>query len=624
MFHRVFRSRDWLRFVAIFGVQLVLVVGALYLAFLVRLDFRFDSAHSQVFWQLLPVAVVGKLSCFYFYGLFRGWWRYVCMADLLNLFKANVAGSLVLICYAAFVLRLQGVPRSILLLDGVFCFLLTGGARFAIRAWRERYYPMLRRSPEACKRVLVVGAGSAGQSLVRELSHRSDICMEVVGFVDDDLHKQKNTFQGVGVLGTTAQLQKLCRRHHIHEVIIAIPSVRGAEIKEMMHTCCRAGVSFKTLPSVTELVDGTVSLAALRNLDLEDLLGRDAVRLDDDSIRGYLGEGTVLITGAGGSIGSELCRQVARFGPKRLVLFENAETPLFNIEQELSQAFPAVRLVPILGDVRYRARVEGVFDEFMPDAVFHAAAYKHVPLVEGNPAEAVNNNVRGTRNVAEVARQVGVRHFVLVSTDKAVNPTNIMGASKRVAEKVVQGLAADTDAAGTRFVTVRFGNVLGSNGSVIPTFREQISRGGPVTVTHPEVTRYFMTIPEAAQLVLQAGSMGSGGEIFLLDMGQPVKILQLAEDLIRLHGLQPYDDMPIEFTGLRPGEKLYEELLLAQEGVVATLHEKIWGARAQDVNSTVVGQHLELLEDAARRMDLRQVAQLLHEMVPEYHAEAAA
>jgi FlaA1/EpsC-like NDP-sugar epimerase len=375
-------------------------------------------------------------------------------------------------------------------------------------------------------------------------------------------------------------------------------------------------VAYKTLPSVGGLLDGSVSIEQIKDVSLDDLLGRDPVRLDTQKISAYLRGKRVLITGAGGSIGSELCRQVARFSPEKLVLFENGETPLFSIEQELRDKYPKLRIYPIIGDIRYRARVEAIFDEFLPEVVFHAAAYKHVPMMEFNPAEAVNNNVRGTQVVAQAAHMFKAEHFVMVSTDKAVNPTNIMGTTKRAAEKLVQALARRSS---TRFVTVRFGNVLGSNGSVIPTFQEQIRNGGPITVTHKNITRYFMTIPEAAQLVLQAGSMGEGGEIYLLDMGEPVKILHLAEELIRLSGKEPYEDIDITFTGLRPGEKLYEELLLDGEGVKPTTHEKICVARSVQEDETTLQGQLDELFDSARKLDLGRTVEVLREIVPEYN-----
>ena len=597
-----------------FTINLCAIAVALVLAFLVRYDFRLEMFPMQAFWRLLPAVLAIKIAVFWYYGLFRGWWRYVSMADLIAISKANVLSSALVVMYAAFAFRLESIARTVLFLDGLFCFLLIAGMRFLIRVIRERS-PRLREGKSRKTRMLIVGAGDAGQMIVRELRVNRKLPYYAIGFVDDDTRKQKNKFLGLPVLGTCADIPKLCRKHRIEEVVIAIPSASGKRLKSIVEQCHNARVKFKTLPSVGGLIDGSVSVEQIKEVSLEDLLGRAPVRLDTENISAYLRGKRVLITGAGGSIGSELCRQVVRFNPAKLVLFENGETPLFSIEQELRQRFPKLRIFPIVGDIRYRARVEAIFDEFMPEVVFHAAAYKHVPMMEVNPAEAVNNNVRGTQIVAEAAHMFRVERFVMVSTDKAVNPTNIMGTTKRAAEKIVQALARRSR---TRFVTVRFGNVLGSNGSVIPTFQKQIYKGGPITVTHKDITRFFMTIPEAAQLVLQAGSMGAGGEIYLLDMGEPVKILHLAEELIRLSGKEPYEDIDIVFTGLRPGEKLYEELLLDGEGVKPTTHEKICVARSIQEDEEILREQLEELFVTARKLDLARTVALLHEIVPEY------
>jgi len=597
-------------------INLCAIVAALMFAFMVRYDFRLDMLPMTAFWRLLPAVLGLKMAVFWYYGLFRGWWRYVSMADLVSITKANAVSSVLVVLYAVFAFRLESIARTVLFLDGLFCFLMVAGIRFSIRVIRERS-PRLREGKSRKIRLLVVGAGNAGQMIVRELQVNRKLPYHAIGFVDDDISKQKNRFLGLPVLGRCADIPAVCRKHRIEEVVIAIPSARGKQIKAIVAQCQQAGVAYKTLPSVGGLLDGSVSIEQIKEVSLEDLLGREPVRLDTDKISAYLRGKRVLITGAGGSIGSELCRQVARFDPTKLVLFENGETPLFSIEQELRNRYPKLHIYPIIGDIRYRARVEAIFDEFMPEVVFHAAAYKHVPMMEVNPAEAVNNNVRGTQVVAQVAHLFKAEHFVMVSTDKAVNPTNIMGTTKRAAEKIVQALSRRSR---TRFVTVRFGNVLGSNGSVIPTFQEQIREGGPITVTHKDITRFFMTIPEAAQLVLQAGSMGAGGEIYLLDMGEPVKIVHLAEELIRLSGKAPYEDIDITFTGLRPGEKLYEELLLDGEGVKPTTHEKICVAGSMQEDEETLQRQLDELFDSARKLDLGRTIEVLHEIVPEYQA----
>ncbi|MCD6527556.1 MAG: polysaccharide biosynthesis protein [Desulfuromonas sp.] len=596
------------------AINIAIIVLSLLFALAIRHDFKLAPSTLQAFWRLLPAVVGIKLVLFWRYGLFRGWWRYVSMADLVTIFKANLLASAGVVGYAVFVYRLESIPRSVLFLDGLFCFMFVAGIRFIIRAWRENFHPMpLNRGGKI--KLLIVGAGDAGQMIARELRLNHKLNYEAVGFIDDDRRKQGEEFQGLPVLGRCSDIPAVCRKKQVAEVVIAIPSASGGQIREIVEQCQQADVRFKTLPGVGNLLDGSVSVQQLKEVSLEDLLGREPVRLDSQSISSYLHGKRVLITGAGGSIGGELCRQISRFAPSQLILFENAETPLFAIEKELVSACPHLSIFPIIGDIRYRARVEAIFDEFMPEVVFHAAAYKHVPMMEYNPAEAVNNNIRGTQVMAETADAFHVERFVTVSTDKAVNPTNVMGATKRAAEKIVQSLARRSK---TRFVTVRFGNVLGSNGSVIPTFTEQIKAGGPVTVTHKEITRFFMTIPEAAQLVLQAGSMGHGGEIYLLDMGEPVKIVHLAEELIRLSGKTPYDEIDIEFTGLRPGEKLYEELLLDGEGVKPTTHEKICVAAAVKEDEGLLIERVEQLFSAARRLDLTQVIDQLQLIVPEY------
>jgi len=600
----------------IITLQIGIIILSFWTAFTVRFDFNFPPDQLKLFLHLLPVILCIKLVVFLWFDLFRGWWRYVSVGDVIVIAKSNVLASLLSLLFFFMAYRGADMPRSVLILDWVFCFLLMGGVRFITRAIRENYLPMPCKSRIPRSRVLVVGAGDAGQAIAREIRLNPALNLELVGFIDDDPHKDKQKFQGFPVLGKLRKISRICQEKAVDEIVIAIPSASGEDLRRIVGRCRDTGVKFRALPGVGQLIDGQVSIQHVKEVGLEDLLGREPARLDLAGIESYLKGKRVLVTGAGGSIGSEICRQVARFEPRKIVLFENAETPLFAIEQELLRDFPKVPIVPIVGDIRFPARVEAIHDEFLPEVVFHAAAYKHVPMMECNPAEAANNNVRGTRVLADVAHRFGVKHFVMISTDKAVNPTNVMGATKRAAELYVQTLARRSS---TNFVTVRFGNVLGSNGSVIPIFKEQIARGGPVTVTDPEVTRFFMTIPEASQLVLQAGSMGKGGEIFLLEMGEPVKIVKLAEELIQLSGYRPYEDINIVFTGLRPGEKRYEELLLDGEGVLPTRHEKIMVARATECDEAVLARQFEELYFLARDMDLPGVVAKLQEIVPEYH-----
>ena len=602
------------RIIFIVSLQVLIALLAIYLAFGLRFDFSIGAYWRRLF-SLAPALLLIKLLVFRYFGLYRGWWRYVSMPDLIQIFKANFVASLLFVLYAVIVYRLDQIPRSVLILDGVFCFMLMGGVRVVTRIFREHYLPSLNPLGEWKERTLIVGAGDAGQIIARELRSNPRLQMELIGFVDDDPNKRNSAFQGVKVFGTQDDLANIIKEKEIDEVIIAIPSASGGQVKSIVERCRALDVNFKILPGVGDLIDGTVSVQQLRDVSLDDLLGRKPISLDQAQIESYLQGKRVLVTGAAGSIGGEICRQVVRYHPEKLILYENAETPLFLIEKELAESHPEITIVPIIGDVRNPARIDVIFDEQMPQVVFHAAAYKHVPMMELNPAEAVNNNVRGTKLLADAADDFGVETFVMVSTDKAVRPTNVMGASKRAAELYVQSLARKSR---TRFVTTRFGNVLGSNGSVIPTFKEQIKNGGPVTVTHPEVTRYFMTIPEATQLVLQAGSMGQGGEIYLFDMGEPVKIVHLAEELIRLSGLQPHEDIEIVYTGLRPGEKLYEELLLADEGTLPTHHEKICIASSAPPARELLLEQLDRLFDAAKVLDLSGVKAQLRVIVPEY------
>ena len=605
------------RQLVILFVKTGLICLAFVLAFALRFDLHLPSHYWPVIFKLILPLLLIKLLVFRYMGLSTGWWRYASISDVLLIFKANIVASTLFILYVIFMYRLEAVPRSVLVLDGILCFFLLCGTRLATRAYREGYLslPFSNHQKEQ-QRVLIIGAGLAGQGLVRELRQNRDLGMIAVGYLDDDPSKLRQNFQGVPVLGVIEQLPELCKSYFVQEVIIAIPSASNKAMKQVVGVCQKSGAKFKTLPGVGGLINGTILIQQIRNVDMEDLLGREAAQLDQQAIRDYLNGKRILVTGAAGSIGSELCRQLARFKPTELVLFDNAETALFHMENELRATFPDLVIHPVIGDVRNRSRVTNIFKAYQPEVVFHAAAYKHVPMMEENPAEAANNNVRGTRIVAETADQFGTSHFVMISTDKAVNPTNIMGATKRAAELFVQGLSQHSS---THFVTVRFGNVLGSNGSVIPTFREQIKLGGPVTVTHPEVTRFFMSIPEAAQLVLQAGSMGQSGEIFLLDMGESVKIVELAETMIRLSGFEPYEDIDIDFIGLRPGEKLYEELLLDGEGIKPTNHEKIRIASAKQQPWEELIQNLDQLHEASKHYRIDEVLTLLQRLVPEYN-----
>jgi FlaA1/EpsC-like NDP-sugar epimerase len=563
-----------------------------------------------------PFLLAFRFLAFHYAGLFRGLWKYTSTRDLQRIFLATTASTIAFEATLGILFRV--LPRSVIIIEWGLCIVLVGGIRFVYRMLTVEGIPQLRKDVTRQK-LLIVGAGDAGEMLLREIHRHSDDRYQVVGFLDDSPEKLNADIHGVRVVGRIDSLPVAVVGRDVDEVIIAIPSASGPVMRRIVNLCKNANVRFKTMPGVDQLIDGRVSLNQVRSVDIEDLLGREPVELDMQAISAEMSGHVVMVTGAGGSIGSELCRQVARFTPAALMLVDRTENNLFQVHRELVGKLTAgVRLIPCLADVADRPRMQELFNLHHPTVVIHAAAHKHVPMMEWNPGEAVKNNVGGTRTLADLADQNGVDRFVMVSTDKAVNPTSVMGATKRVAEIYVQSLSQRSR---TRFVTVRFGNVLGSAGSVIPIFKEQIAAGGPVTVTHPEMKRYFMTIPEASQLVLQAGTMGEGGEIFVLDMGEPVRIADLARDLITLSGFTPGVDIEIAFTGMRPGEKLFEELVVDAEAADKTRHPKIFVGRFRPYEWTRVEAGLERLlglaggSEAAVRGGLR-------ELVPEYRPDA--
>ncbi|HKB59445.1 MAG TPA: nucleoside-diphosphate sugar epimerase/dehydratase [Gallionellaceae bacterium] len=552
------------------------------------------------------------------FGLYRGIWRYASLHDLRRIFWAVAFGA-AMVPLLFWMLRLKVVvPRSVLVMYPLLLMLMMGGGRILYRQWKER---SLRQAAAAQgESVLILGGEDAAVDLARELARGSS--WRVVGFLDDDEAKAGRLLNGVQVLGSLADLGRYAKKLAVRRAIVAMPGSAHKQRQRALELCRDAGVEALTVPSFDDLLSGRVTLSHLRAVQLDDLLGRELVQLDDRGLHQLLTGKTVMVTGAGGSIGSELCRQIARFKPAKLLLYEHGEFALYSIEQELTASQHGLACEYLIGDVQDANRLEEVMTRFAPSVVFHSAAYKHVPLMEvGNSWQAVRNNVLGTWCVASAAQKHGVAKFVLISTDKAINPTNVMGATKRMAEMVCQGLQQPGANAqpGTEFVIVRFGNVLGSNGSVIPKFREQIASGGPITVTHPEITRYFMSIPEAAQLVLQAGLMGKGGEIFVLDMGEPVKIVDLARELIRLSGFNE-DEIRIEFTGLRPGEKLYEELLADSEHTLPTQHPKLRIAKSRPVDVDWLRRVLAWT-GGERAQDDAAVKQALTEWVPEYQPD---
>ncbi len=577
-------------------------------AFWLRFNLDIPSLYvATMMSNLLPIVLVQAIF-FLVFGLYRGIWRYASMPDLRRIVFAAIGGALVL-SFALLIFGIPNVPRSVVVLYPLLLVMIMGGSRLAYRAWKEH---TLRMTFAEAKPVLVLGAGDAAADLIKNLARSRE--WRVVGLLDDNAAKLGRQINGVTVFGKLDQLAEQAKRLQVGQAIIAMPGVNHSARRLALKLCSEAGIKAMTVPSFDDIVSGKVTISQIRNIELDDLLGRDPVKLDGSGLTGWLSGQTIAITGAGGSIGSELVRQIERFNPARLVLIEANEFALYRVVEDLSARSPGTEVVAVIADVKNAPRLEQVFTRYRPSVLFHAAAYKHVPLMETlNTWEAVQNNISGTLRTAQVAIQAGVSKFVLISTDKAVNPTNVMGATKRVAELICRSLPPSS----TRFITVRFGNVLGSTGSVIPKFHEQISKGGPVTVTHPEILRYFMSIPEAAQLVLQAGLMGTGGEIFVLDMGEPVKIADLARDMIRLSGFTE-KEIRIEFTGLRPGEKLYEELLADGELTLPTPHPKLRIAKASDQLTTQAFDQLLNWLESPLPTDDAAVREQLGRFVPEY------
>jgi FlaA1/EpsC-like NDP-sugar epimerase len=588
-------------------------------AVLVAFELRFDGAlPAQILHPMfLAMFVWAGLQSAAFIG-FRvssDHWRHTSMYDAARVLVASLAGSIAGVLVILMLLGPWSIPRSVYVLDWLLASLFTLGGRMAVRvAITAR---MLIRNEGQLTRTVIYGAGSAGLALILELRQNESLKCDVIGLIDDNLRKANLNLHGKKVLGTGKNLGALVRKHSVKKVLIAIPSATGQQMVRILKYALEAKVEYQTVPSLGELIHDAELGKQVRNVAVEDLLGRNPVRLDQRAIWERIQGKVVMVTGAAGSIGSEICRQIAPFRPLALIGFDEAETPLFQIDRELRKAFPHLVFHPEIGNITHPDNVRRVMQKFQPSIVYHAAAYKHVPMMERHVFAAVENNIFGTWQVALAAAKYGVEDFVMISTDKAVRPTSIMGATKRVAELVIRALQQET---GTRFVAVRFGNVLGSNGSVVPIFKEQIAAGGPVTVTHPEMTRYFMTIPEASQLVLQAFSMGNGGEVFVLDMGEPVKIVDLARNLILLSGLQPDRDIKIQFSGVRPGEKLFEELNLKDECLIPTAHTKIKSFVSHfDVDARQIGARLRDLRRIVDMQDVSGLALILKELVPDYN-----
>jgi len=610
-------------FWVIVGIDVVLVCASYGLAYLIRFEGSVPPEQMEMLMQTLPWIVPLKIAVFFWLGLYRGMWRYTSIADLINIIKATVIGTGALATALLIIHRFEGFSRSVLVLDSLITLILVGGARMLIRVYIQRtipasffsptFFPFFNPDREKRTRLLIVGAGDAAEKMLREIQENPRIHYRPVGFLDDNPRKRGQAIHGVPVLGAIEEIGTLPIQ--FDEILIAIPSARGDVMRRVVELCDRTGKRYRTIPKIGELIEGRISVNAIREVRLEDLVGRQEVRLDPDMISRFLCGKRILVTGAGGSIGSELVRQISRFQPQVVGLLDFSELNLFQIDQEFQRRLRTLPTESFLTDVRDRDALKAVMERFRPHILFHAAAYKHVPMQENHPREAVLNNILGTRNLVDLAIEAEVERFVLVSTDKAVRPTNVMGATKRVAELFVESMNGRQV---TRFVAVRFGNVFSSSGSAIPIFQEQIAAGGPVTVTHPDVRRYFMSIPEAAQLILQAGAMGEGGEIFILDMGEPIRIVDMARDLIRLHGLEPDKDIAIEFTGLRPGEKLHEELITSGEGIVPTGHEKILVLRGKTLDAATLLAKIEALLAISRQGDGEAIRKKLRDIVPEY------
>jgi FlaA1/EpsC-like NDP-sugar epimerase len=604
------------RFV-IFGVLVTLITISFIGSFLLRFDFAIPEEEYAHLVLGLALALPIKVLILYLAMLHRGWWSSVGLYDLTRIALATVAASIGSSTVISVFMR-PGFPRSIYAIDFILTFITISGARVAVRLYRES----ARRAQAAGKysNILIYGAGWAGATLVREIWGNPALGYAIVGFIDDNPQKQNDIVAGVKVLGGGADLPAIAEKYkgQIDEVVIAMPSASGRNMREAISHCRAAGLSCKTLPSLGSLLMSNGLTSQIRPISIEDLLCREPVELDQIGIRQALSGRTILVTGAAGSIGSEMCRQIAEFDPGMLIMLDQAESELFKIEAQLRRHFPELNLQLVIGDIRDARAMDTLVRRYLPAFIFHAAAYKHVPLMEAHALQAVNNNVLGTWNVAQAAYRNKVPNFVLISSDKAVNPTNVMGATKRAAELVISSFPTTADGSATNFCAVRFGNVLASNGSVVPTFQAQIAAGGPVTVTHPEVRRYFMTVREAAQLVLQASTLSTGPEVYVLDMGEPVQIVDLARNMIRLSGLVPDEDIEIRFIGLRPGEKLFEELIVEGENIVPTRHEKIKVFQGPRAHRRVIEAWISRVREALQAEDETAVVALLSELVPEY------
>mgnify|MGYP000930742244 FL=1 len=598
--------------------DILFLIGSLYFALLLKFDFNIQQEYIIFFKiSVIPMVII-TLVFNKVFNLYDSIWKYASVEELISIVYSVSVSNIIFVIYSYFINykflenRYYRFPYTVHIIFWILSVLTLGGIRFIYRLLQDKSVGQYKKTRN--KRLLIIGAGDASAVLIKEIKKNRNFNYDVVGLIDDDETKRKKLINGIKVLGGRDDIPRICKERSIEEIIIAMPSADIKTKREIINICKSTKCKLKTLPGIYEMIDGNLNMSKLRDVNIEDLLGRDEVKLNNENINKYIKDKVIMVTGGGGSIGSELCRQIARFGPKQLLILDIYENNVYDVQMELNYNYPKLNKAIIIASIRDEDRLRSIFDKYRPEVVFHAAAHKHVPLMEGNPAEAVKNNIIGTYNVLKCCDEFKVDKFVQISTDKAVNPTNVMGASKRFCEIMVQ---AFDEVSETEYVAVRFGNVLGSNGSVIPLFKKQIAHGGPVTVTHPEINRFFMTIPEAAQLVIQAGAIAHGGEIFVLDMGKPVKIVDLAKDLITLSGYEPDVDIKIEYTGLRPGEKLYEELLMNEVALTSTEHDKIFVEKPGKIDMTFVEESIKQFREVVNE-DKEEIIKLIEEKVPTY------
>lgn len=605
----------YLRFLFLVIIDIILVNVALYGSLYLRFDGKIPVNFLENYNKMAVLFTVILIGSFYLLGLYNRLWQYASVGELFAVITAVSLGTMANTALVYFIM--QGgklpLPRSIFLISWLLNIFLIGGSRLLWRLLRD--YGLKPLQQNGGKPILIVGAGDTGVIVAKELKRHYNGEISLIGFVDDDSSKKDSRVLGVQVLGGRDIIPQLISKFNVEEIIIAIPSARGSMIREIVGMCENSDVKIKILPGMYDLIEENVTVNHIREVQVEDLLGREPVKVDLESISNYLRGQVILVTGAGGSIGSELCRQILMYSPSKLLLLDNCENNMYDIEMELRNTYFNTEIISLVKDIKDKKAINEIFEKFQPKIIYHAAAHKHVPLMEANPEEAIKNNVMGTYNVAQAADRYGAKKFVLISTDKAVNPSSIMGGSKRLAEIIIQYLDKTSK---TNFVAVRFGNVLASRGSVIPLFKQQIAKGGPVTVTHPDMVRYFMTIPEAVELVIQAGVLAKGGEIFVLDMGEPVKILDLAKNLIKLSGFEPQNDIEIIFTGIRPGEKLYEELLTAEEDVNATTHQRIFVAKPNCLNGVFIEELINNINNSYFPRNMQETEELLRKFIPNF------